>query len=332
MDYGRADFDNRQFGATGAPIDLYVPVYGRIVRNLPVISDELQTRDQLGVYLQDQIRWGSWVLTVGGRHDWATTESENRLRGITTTADDSAFTGRIGLVYLAPNGFAPYASYSTSFQPQLGSTAAGTPFRPTEGAQYEVGVKIQPPGRNSFVQLAGFHITQRNSLTTDPVNRISQVQTGEVEVRGIELEAVAEVTPELRVIGAYTYLDAEITRANDGTVGNRPSGVPAQQASLYTDYSFREGPLRGLGLGAGVRHVGNTPVGNANSASVPSVTLFDASLRFELERLGPSLSGMRATVTATNIADERHVASCDTLSACFYGTGRTVLGTLSYAW
>ncbi len=332
LDYGRASFDNRQFGATGAPIDLYAPVYGRVERNLPVISDELQRREQLGVYVQDQMRYGNWILTLGGRHDWATTEAENRLRGTTTTAEDSAFTGRVGLVYLAPNGIAPYASYSTSFQPQLGSTAAGAPFRPTEGEQVEFGVKFQPPGRNSFVQLAGFEITQRNSLTVDPASRLFQVQTGEVRVRGFELEAVAEVTPGFRVIGAYTYLDAEITRANDGTAGNRPNGIPAHTASLYGDYTIRDGALRGLGLGGGVRHVGNTPVGNAGAALVPSVTLFDASIRFDLERLAPELRGIRATVTATNIADERHVAACDSLSACFYGTGRTVLGTLSYAW
>ncbi|MCB4825284.1 TonB-dependent siderophore receptor [Roseicella aerolata] len=332
LDYSRATFDNIQNGATGTPLDLYAPVYGRVVRNLAPLSNDLQTRDQLGVYLQDQIRAGNWVLTLGGRHDWATTETESRLRGTTTTADDRAFTGRVGLVYLAPNGLAPFASYSTSFLPQLGTTATGAAFRPIEGEQVEVGLKFQPPGGNSFLQVAAFQITQRNGLTPDPTNRVFQVQTGEVEVRGVELEAVAEVTPGLRVIGAYTYLDAEITRANDGTVGNRPNGIPAHMASLYGDYGFRTGPLRGLGLGAGVRYIGNTPVGNANLALVPSVTLFDASVRFDLERLSPALQGMRAIVTASNLGDERHVASCDTLSACFYGTGRLVLGSLSYAW
>jgi iron complex outermembrane receptor protein len=332
IDYSRATFDNVQNGASGTPIDLYAPVYGNVVRNLAPLSNELQTRDQLGLYVQDQLRYGNWALTLGGRYDWATTDTENRLRDTTTTADDSAFTGRIGLVYLAPNGLAPYVSYSTSFLPQLGTAFGGTPFKPTEGKQYEAGVKFQPPGHNSFVQVAAFHITQSNSLTTDPDNPAFQVQTGETEVRGIELEAVAEVTPEFRVIGAYTYLDAEITKANDGTEGNRPNGIPAHMGSLYGDYTFREGPLRGLGLGGGVRYIGNTPVGNTNAELVPSVTLFDASMRFDLERLSPSLQGMRFSVTATNVTDKRYVASCDTVSACFYGTGRTVLGSLSYAW
>ncbi|WP_236020287.1 TonB-dependent siderophore receptor [Sabulicella rubraurantiaca] len=332
LDYSRTTFNNVQNGATGTPLDLYAPVYGRVVRNLAPLSNDLQLRDQLGVYVQDQVRSGNWILTLGGRYDWATTETENRLRGATTTARDGAFTGRIGLVYRAPYGLAPYASYSTSFLPQLGTTATGQAFRPIEGEQYEVGVKFQPPGRNSFVQLAAFQITQNNSPTPDPSNRLFQVQTGQVRVRGVELEAVAEVTPELRVLGAYTYLDAEITRANDGTAGNRPNGIPAHVASLYADYSFRDGWLRGLGLGAGVRYVGNTPVGNANLGLVPSVTLFDASVRYDLGRVSPALERARLSLTATNLGDQRYVAACDTQSACFYGTGRTVLGALSYAW
>jgi iron complex outermembrane receptor protein len=332
LDYSRATFDNVQNGALGTPLDLYAPVYGNVVRNLAPLSNQLQIRDQLGVYAQDQVRYGNWVLTFGGRYDWATTETEDRLRGTTTTADDGAFSGRIGLVYVSPNGLAPFASYSTSFLPQLGTTRGGTPFKPIEAEQVEIGLRYQPPGRNSFVQASVFNITQTNGLTLDPLNPAFQVQTGETEVRGLELEVVAEVTPGFRVIGAYTYLDAKITKANDGTAGNRPNGVPAHQAALYGDYSFREGALRGIGLGGGVRYLGNTPVGNANLALVPSVTLLDASVRFDLDRLSPSLQGTRFTISATNITDERYVASCDSLSACFYGTGRTVLGTLSHAW
>ncbi|MGK7866910.1 TonB-dependent receptor domain-containing protein [Falsiroseomonas sp. E2-1-a20] len=134
------------------------------------------------------------------------------------------------------------------------------------------------------------------------------------------------------MLGSYTYLYAEITQANDGTAGNRPNGVPAHTASVYGDYSFREGALRGIGIGAGERHVGNTPVGNANAGLVPSVTLLDAAIRFDLERLDPLLRGMRFNLSASNLTDETYVATCDSASACFYGTGRPVLGTLSYTW
>ncbi len=330
LDYGWATFDNLTRGANATPIDAYAPVYGRLLPSLPLIGDTLQTRNQLGLYAQDQIRYGNWVLTIGGRHDWATTESENRLTGSTTTIDDTAFTGRVGLTYVMPSGLAPYVSYSTSFLPQLGITASGAPFKPIEAEQYEAGVKFQPPGVNSFVQASVFQITQSNGLTPDPVNPAFQVQTGEVEVRGLEVEGVAEITPSFRVLAGFTYLEPEITRSNAGTRGNRPAGVPVHTASLFGDYTFREGALRGLGLGAGVRYVGNTPADDANTALVPSATVFDATARFELERIG--LQNMRLNLTATNLEDKRYVASCSSMNACFYGSGRTVLATLSYAW
>ena len=42
-------------------------------------------------------------------------------------------TWRAGLVYLADNGFAPYASYATSFQPQIGTGFFGQTYVPTTG-------------------------------------------------------------------------------------------------------------------------------------------------------------------------------------------------------
>ena len=49
--------------------------------------------------------------------------------------------------------------------------------------------------------------------TADPAN--SQVQTGEIRSRGIELEGVASFDFGLDVTVAYTFLDAEITKSNE---------------------------------------------------------------------------------------------------------------------
>ena len=43
----------------------------------------------------------------------------------------------------------------------------------------------------------------------------------------------------------YTYLDAEITRSNDGYEGNRPSLVPKHTASLWANYQFDENSAAG---------------------------------------------------------------------------------------
>ena len=61
---------------------------------------------------------------------------------------------------------------------------------------------------------AVFELTQQNVLTADPTNVIFSVQTGEVRVRGIELEARGNVTRELEIIGAYSKLDPKVTKSN----------------------------------------------------------------------------------------------------------------------
>lgn len=61
-------------------------------------------------------------------------------------------------------------------------------------------MKSQPEGLNASVALATFHITQENSLTTDPDNPAIQVQVGEIRSRGIELEAAAEARTRLSAV------------------------------------------------------------------------------------------------------------------------------------
>ena len=47
-------------------------------------------------------------------------------------------------MYLAPNGLAPYASYSTSFLPiTTVDPKTNRPFKPETGRQYEVGLRYQ---------------------------------------------------------------------------------------------------------------------------------------------------------------------------------------------
>jgi iron complex outermembrane receptor protein len=333
FDYSQVFYRNLQAFASAAPLDLFRPAYGSPVPALsqPNLSDR-QVTTQYGLYAQDQIRVDRWVLTLGLRQDWAHADVENRNDGTTREQNDAALTWRAGLIYLAPNGLAPYASYARSFQPQIGTDAAGRGFEPLRGEQYEAGVKYQPPGLNSFVQLSAFQLTQRNSTITDPANPIFQQAVGETQVRGLEVEAVASLARGWNLVGSVTYLDAEITRGSPEQEGNRPPGVPRLTAGLYAEYDFGEGAgaLSGVGLGAGVRYLGNSTASATSRAVVPAATLVDASLRYDLDRIG--LPNAQLAVNASNLFDTRYVSRCSTEAACFYGTRRTVLVSLGYRW
>jgi iron complex outermembrane receptor protein len=345
IDWQRTSARARQGLASGAgvpSIDLFRPTYFQGVQ--PIWTDPSgltnQELDQLGFYAQDQIALDRWRFNIGVRYDRAsigtTTHQASGANASQISQFDDEVTWRVGGLYLFDNGLAPYASYSTSFLPNTGTFApqrGGGNFQPTTGEQYEIGVKFQPPGMNSFVQVAAYHITQQNVLTRDPVYITSSIPQGEIRSRGIEVEGRASLNDNLDLIGTYSYIDAEITRSNNpGVAGNRVPQVPHHIASGWANYTFHEGPLRGLQLGGGVRYVGSTYGDEANTFKVDDVTLFDAAIRYDVGARFESVRGLELAVNAQNIADKDYVASCSTLTACYYGTGRLVLGSVRVRW
>ena len=325
------DVQHNQFSDVGKeyevdPLDIFDPVYTGRFEFLGTYYDADITMRQLGVYLQDQIKVGRFILVAGGRHDWTSIDTVERVEDIDETQDDRAFSKRVGAIYEFPIGIAPYASYATSFTPTVGTDANGTPFEPETGEQFEVGFKYQPPGRNALLTVSAFDLRQQNVLTTDPDDPRFSVQNGEVRSRGIEIEGVASLDFGLDLIAAYALIDAEFTKSNDSLAGNTPYGIPKHRASFWADYTVPQGRFAGLGFGAGVRHVGETWGDDENTFKVPDFTLVDASLHYERGRF-------RVALNASNLFDTRYVASCYHAGAgCFYGERLQVLGTVTYRW
>lgn len=311
--------------------NIFNPIYGQPFNQGPIVASSRQSIRQYGIYVQDQIKFADqWVLTLGGRHDWANSDTKNRLTGVKAVKEDSAFTWRAGLTYLSDIGLAPYVSYSESFNPTSGTDISGAPFEPTKGRQYEAGIKYQPKGIKSFITVSLFHLTQRNALTPNPTNILFNIQTGEVRSRGVEVEGVANLALGLDIIASYTYADVEVTRSNSTDRGKRPLFSPEHMASVWMDYTVQEGPLAGLGLGAGVRYVGKTYANTTNTIKNDATTLVDASVHYDLARAIPALKNARVALNASNLMDKNYV-TCSS-GSCYRTSGRTVLGTLTVRW
>lgn len=313
------------------PIDVYDPDYGADVVYDSTYYDADTVLRQVGLYAQDQIKIGDFTFVMGGRHDWAQVATNDHLADTNEEQNDTAFTGRVGAVYALDIGLAPYASYSTSFIPQIGAGADGTPFEPEKGRQVEVGVKFQPnlpkeSGVDAFVTVSAFKIWEQNVLTTDPNDPTFQVQTGEVQSRGIEFEGVANFDFGLDLIAAYALTDAEIAKSTDGVAGNTPYGIPRHRASLWADYTIQGGGWAGLGFGLGVRYTGETFGDDANTFKVPDVALFDAAVHYDWD-------SFRFAVNATNLFDQRYVSSCfNDTAGCYYGERLQVIGSVKLQW
>ena len=105
------------------------------------------------------------------------------------------------------------------------------------------------------------------------------------------------------------------------------------QGAIWGKYTWQDGPLAGLGLGAGVRYVGETYGDNFNTFVIPSYALLDAAISYDFAYMRPDWKGLKAQVNVTNLTNHFYVASCLTgLPYCGLGNARTVLGTLKYAW
>ena len=152
---------------TADPLDAFEPSYGGQVTVYPG-SEYRRELEQTGVYLQDLIELDRWRFSLGLRQDWVEIGIEDRQAGTRSSARRGQANGRAGALYLFDNGLAPYLSYSTSFNPNAYNDAAGNPLEPTEGKQWELGLKYQPPGSASFYTASLFHITQENVATKLP--------------------------------------------------------------------------------------------------------------------------------------------------------------------
>lgn len=346
LDYSleKSEYDESQLAIITTPFNVYDPVFGRTpISRPPTAMNIRQNRSQVGLYAQDQVEWERFVFSLGGRYDLASTET--RTRNYTTTGfneatvdpKDRKFTWRAGVVYNFDNGMSPYASYSTSFNPENGTDYAGNPFQATTGEQYEVGIKYQPVGMDSFVTLSAYQLTQQNVLTPDPQHLNNNIQTGEVRLRGLELEGKAQITNGISVIASYAYTDSDITKDNVkngiSNQGNRLNFVPEHQASLWLDYTVQSSDAwGGLSIGGGARYMGQTYGDTANKLDIPSFTLFDAAIRYDFEKADPQLKGLQASVNVSNLFDKKYVSSCIAATGCYWGEGRTVYGTLKKSW
>jgi iron complex outermembrane receptor protein len=322
-------------------------------------------RKQTGLYLQDQMSFGRLQVIASGRYDWYDQTTLNKKNATTTELSQNAFTMRLGALYELTEGLAPYVSYSESFEPQAGTTWQGEAFVPVTGKQFEGGVKYQPPGTSALFTLSAYELKRQKTPVADPLagtNGIpanSQIQIGEVRVRGVELEGRGEISPGLNIVAAASYTDAIITQGapavaptatNSGTpttTGTRQLGVPKWGASTFVSYDLARagrasGPTAGLRFGAGLRYVGGSD-GTTTYAVINNVTTFrrfttdsfvlvDALIGYDLGVASSQLTGWEAAINVANLFDKRHVSACPFNNSCYFGAARTVVGTLRYAW
>ena len=324
LDYSWNKVGKRYAVTTPEVVDLYDINYDALLTYDPSGPFAYESQKQLGIYVQDQIRFFDRVSVVlGARRDRVTGSAGQK---------DNATTFRAGIIGEVGAGFSPFFSYTESFLPVAGNIMGpggviGAPYTPQTGTQFEAGVKWQPD-RKTLVTVTAFHIKERNRVLYLANN--ATTQSGQLTTKGIEIEASRTLPGnfELLVNYGYSQLDSEVNSSLDY--------MPRHTASLWSTKTFGDADGAQLRLGAGVVYSGKSvstglidpyglnpaiPAGTLYSIVTPARTTVDALAEITWDK-------WRLALNATNLLNSKAFASCLARGDCFMAAPRNVMATL----
>jgi iron complex outermembrane recepter protein len=172
---GYGNFTHRRAAANfnTTPIDLYDRVETHVNVDLdrfPVTRNDHFTNENNAVFTQDTVTVVPKVKVVsGGRFDRIRRKNHNnpvangvKTEGPVTRSQSDKFTYRLGLVYQPVDRLDLYAQNATPFRPSFSTQPDGTPLKPEEGEQFEVGQRLRLMRERLQLSTAVFHTEKRN--------------------------------------------------------------------------------------------------------------------------------------------------------------------------
>ena len=268
-------------GAVNASNPIGTGTFTTISRNQ---DTEISSR---AFYLQDQIEiTPKWQAIGGLRRDIFDTDYTNLVNSSKVDITDAFWSPRAGLIFKPTRNTSLYASYSLSYVPKSSDQLNGfrgiedepTLFEPEKFVNKEIGLKwdIQPD--LSFT-VAAYILARQNQIAEDPNIAGDNILIDGQETRGLEISLSGSVTDKWSVIGAYTYQDGEITKAQGTTItkGSELGETPDHTYSLWNKYEVNSTWSLALGVvGRSSMYAAIPKIGD--STLLPGYTRFDAAV------------------------------------------------------
>jgi outer membrane receptor protein involved in Fe transport len=253
----------------------------------------------------EQIGSGALVFSVPERDD-----------------SDSILTYLATIRYRASDNLMSYVRYATGYRPGgpnivvndlNGQPLASPTFGADELRSYEAGIKTTTSDGSFGVDAAVYFIKWDDLQINAVRNGLGVVaNAAAAESKGAELTLTWVPVPQLALVGAFAYIDAELSEdAPDlgGLEGDRLPDTPDFTGSLAADYSFELGGREAF-LGMTVRHVTDRVSSYDASAGVPQYELPEyTTVDF---RTGIQLGAARLQLYLKNAFDERGQLSATT--------------------
>lgn len=307
-----------------SPIDPQTPVHGGGPSLLPKSSHRERDNTTKAIFLQQNLSFADkFIATVGARHDRLDIQEHDILNGETLSDDIAETSVRGALTYKVTDEISTYLSYAESVAPPT------IGIEPERGEQKEIGVKYAPSNTNAILSAAIYDLRKTN-ITVKDLDTNEETLVGEIRVRGIDLEAKAEIQDNISLTAAYSYADSQVLRSGpvfgSNVVGNEMGIVPTHSASLWLDYALAGSGNRGdMTFGLGARYTGSYFFATTNdSGKSEARTVLDAAFSYDVT------DSTELAVNIHNLLDEMHVVGRG--SADYYSPARTVSATLRHRW
>jgi len=235
---------------------------------------------------------------------------------------------QFGAIYALSNDVSIYGSYAESFTPNFPSVTEGVysgDFDPETAKQFEVGIKSTMLDDKLRLSISAYNLERKNVASVD--DSLNTILNGKTETNGIDLTGTMQFFDGLNVLATYSYIDAEIIKASsESNDGNTPYNIPDHKARIWGSYEIQAGQFAGLGFGLGGEYVSKRFGNDANSFSVPSYDVYDASVWYYLG-LAKDVQ-LRLNAGVKNLLDETYyTASGSNTNRVSQGDPRTLYAT-----
>lgn len=224
---------------------------------------EYKTTPTYGLMAQEVMEIGKYArVFLGVRYS----SFNGNVKSIKNAWDPS-----FGLMFSPHKNINVYGSYTTTTDLRTSNnpTPDGGTIGPSITKQWEAGIKSDwfnerlKANVNFFLSNLNnfsYALVDKNNVPIKN-NRGERLyeNAGDVERKGVEIDIIGKILPELEIMAGYSFLEAKYVDSPAYVNGSTPFMTPRHTANGWLNYTFKEGALKGLNFGGGIYFVDKRP-------------------------------------------------------------------------
>ncbi|MDN3588532.1 TonB-dependent receptor [Pedobacter aquatilis] len=252
------------------------------------ITQTLAPIYRYGAFVQDLIEITSQFKVLAGIRYTDQKNSSSRALNLETgaitqgaTKFDDAFSPKLGLIYQPLKTTSMYVSYANNFIPNSGIDVNSQALPPSMVDQYEAGVKNDFFGGKltanlTYYKIINSNISQAAIMPDGSTSALFRQLNGETTSDGFEADVTGNLAKGLNFLMGYSYnyMRYTNTAAVTGMIEDvRLVGTTKNTANATLFYTFQDGAVKGLKLGASAFYTGKRNGGWNDAKNATTIRL-----------------------------------------------------------